>query len=329
MQQTLCQTMKICSINKKFMVALETAEIAASAQRVASVWSSWTQVASRATPCNVTPRRQFVRCHHRRRRRPAAVPPPEGGAAPTRTSAPAIAAAPAPSPVRALLRRRRRRRRRPAVVPPPEQPRPARQRQLQPQRPPRRQCVRHRRRRRRCPAAVLPPGRSSTNPHASASHSRSELFSWGAGLIRMPILAPSWSSWALPSKTWAAFGQLHRRRVHPGSDTNGGGTGRATSGSAAGGAGFHPSPNQVGLGAAAIAGRVFGRYLRLPSGAHVFPPAWPQAARAAALVPAAVGVLYAAVSQTTVACAGDDGIWQLRQSSHGLVDEKCILPHFS
>jgi hypothetical protein len=37
MQQILCQTMKMCSINKKFKVALETAEIAPSAQRIAPV----------------------------------------------------------------------------------------------------------------------------------------------------------------------------------------------------------------------------------------------------------------------------------------------------
>ena len=50
MQQILCQTRQMCSTNKKKVVALEIAETAPSAQCIASVWSSWAQVASRAAP---------------------------------------------------------------------------------------------------------------------------------------------------------------------------------------------------------------------------------------------------------------------------------------
>ena len=50
MQKKMGQTMQICITIKKNEVALETAETAPSAQCIASVWSSWAQVASRAAP---------------------------------------------------------------------------------------------------------------------------------------------------------------------------------------------------------------------------------------------------------------------------------------
>ena len=53
MQKKMCQTLQICVTNKKTKVALEIAETAPSAHCIGSIWSSWTQVASRAAPCYI------------------------------------------------------------------------------------------------------------------------------------------------------------------------------------------------------------------------------------------------------------------------------------